>query len=108
MKNKILGVLKGKVTVEYYNYFAHGEPHVGTKISQQSLEDSATEIMNLIPLNSSVGGSLPINELDQLLYEVGTILEGWHQDGTAWTEYDEGVRNKVTEFRTKYTYRHDR
>jgi len=42
--------------------------------------------------------------LDQLLCEVSGIFDGWHSDGTHWTEYDEIVRKKIDEFRKKYTY----
>jgi len=26
---------------------------------------------------------------------VAQLLDGWHQDGTAWTEWDESVRNEL-------------
>jgi len=48
---------------------------------------------------------IPKAELDELLMWVSGILNGWHEDGTAWSEWDESVRNKVNEFRKKYTYR---
>lgn len=34
-------------------------------------------------------------ELKQTLHEVQQVLTGWHQDGTAWSDYDEQVRKKV-------------
>ncbi len=43
-------------------------------------------------------------ELDTLLCEVSGIFDGWHSDGTFWTEYDESIRKKIDEFRKKYTY----
>lgn len=43
-------------------------------------------------------------ELDTLLCEVEGIFDGWHSDGTAWTEYDESVRKRLMEFRLRYTY----
>ena len=32
-----------------------------------------------------------------LLIDVAQLLDGWHQDGTAWTEWDESVRQRVSE-----------
>lgn len=43
-------------------------------------------------------------ELDNLLCEVSGIFDGWHSDGTYWTEYDESIRKKIDEFRNRYTY----
>lgn len=31
-----------------------------------------------------------------LLTDVAQILDGWHNDGTAWSEWDEQVRQRVT------------
>ncbi len=45
-----------------------------------------------------------LKELDSLLCEVSGIFDGWHSDGTYWTEYDQSVRNKIDVFRKKYTY----
>lgn len=36
-------------------------------------------------------------ELRNLLCDVAQLLDGWHQDGTAWTEYDESIRKRVSE-----------
>ncbi len=33
---------------------------------------------------------------NQLLVDVAQLLDGWHQDGTAWTEWDESVRKRVS------------
>lgn len=35
--------------------------------------------------------------LRALLVDVAQIFDGWHQDGTAWTEHDESVRKRVSE-----------
>jgi len=35
------------------------------------------------------------DELRDLLVDVAQLLDGWHQDGTAWTEWDENVRRRV-------------
>lgn len=48
--------------------------------------------------------SIPTVQLDALLCEISGIFDGWHSDGTYWTEYDEGVRKRIDEFRKKYTY----
>lgn len=34
--------------------------------------------------------------LRQLLFEVCQLLDGWHNDGTAWTEWDESVRKRCS------------
>lgn len=44
------------------------------------------------------------SELDELLMWVTQILDGWHADGTAWSDWDESIRQKVIAYRTKYTY----
>lgn len=31
-----------------------------------------------------------------LLCDVSQLLDGWHNDGTAWTAHDESVRNRVS------------
>jgi hypothetical protein len=38
-----------------------------------------------------------IEKLKDLLCHVHQLLTGWHQDGTAWTEWDEDVRKRVLE-----------
>src|SRR6476660_4905613 len=44
------------------------------------------------------------SELEDLLYDVENIFDGWHSDGTAWTEWDESVRKRLLDFRVKHTY----
>jgi hypothetical protein len=39
--------------------------------------------------------------LDLLLFEISQVFDGWHSDGTAWSEYDESIRKRVTEYRVK-------
>lgn len=34
--------------------------------------------------------------LQDLLVDVAQILDGWHQDGTAWSEWDESVRKRIS------------
>lgn len=40
-------------------------------------------------------GSAFLCSLQDTLCEVAQLLDGWHQDGTAWSEWDESVRQKV-------------
>lgn len=44
------------------------------------------------------------NELDQLLFEITQIFDGWHSDGTAWSEYDEYVRQRIINFRRRMAF----
>jgi len=32
----------------------------------------------------------------ELLVRIAQIFDGWHQDGTAWTEWDESVRREMS------------
>jgi hypothetical protein len=34
--------------------------------------------------------------IEGVLCDVAQLLEGWHADGTAWSEWDESVRQRVT------------
>lgn len=34
-------------------------------------------------------------EVRNLLPDVGQLLDGWHADGTAWSQWDETVRQRV-------------
>lgn len=52
-------------------------------------KENATE-----PLPSSDG-------LSGLLCDVAQLLDGWHNDGTAWTEWDESVRQRVSEMQMR-------
>ena len=36
-----------------------------------------------------------------LLVDVNQLLDGWHNDGTVWTEWDEGVRKSVASLMQK-------
>lgn len=38
---------------------------------------------------------VPRATLGGLLVDVAQLLDGWHQDGTAWSEWDETVRRRV-------------
>jgi len=48
-----------------------------------------------------MGGRVPLmnsrDDLRHLLCDVAQLLDGWHQDGTAWSEWDESVRKRVVE-----------
>jgi hypothetical protein len=37
----------------------------------------------------------------QLMPDVSQLLDGWHADGTAWTEWDAGVRSAVSELQRR-------
>jgi len=37
-----------------------------------------------------------ICDLRDTLCKVAQLLDGWHQDGTAWSEWDESVRKDVS------------
>jgi hypothetical protein len=38
-----------------------------------------------------------ISELKILLTDIAQIFDGWHADGTVWSEWDESVRRRVSE-----------
>jgi hypothetical protein len=40
-------------------------------------------------------------DIESLLCEVAQVFDGWHQDGTAWSEYDESVRKRCAELQAK-------
>ena len=40
-------------------------------------------------------------ELPQLLSEIASIFKGWHSDGTAWSEYDQSVFEKLIAFQVR-------
>jgi hypothetical protein len=40
-------------------------------------------------------------DIESLLCEVSQVFDGWHQDGTAWSEYDESVRKRCAELQGK-------
>lgn len=42
------------------------------------------------------GGENVANELVGVLCDVAQVFDGWHADGTAWTEWDESVRRRVS------------
>lgn len=35
-----------------------------------------------------------LNATADVLVDVNQLLEGWHADGTAWSEWDESVRDR--------------
>lgn len=39
---------------------------------------------------------IPASDICELLTQVAMLLDGWHQDGTAWTVWDEEVRQAVS------------
>lgn len=65
-------------------------------------DEQMTEILNWFKKYEKT--KINHKELDELLMWVTGILDGWHADGTAWSKWDESIRQKVTEFRKKYTY----
>lgn len=42
-----------------------------------------------------------VSDLRSLLCDVAQLLDGWHNDGTAWTDWDESVRKRVSEWQSK-------
>lgn len=42
------------------------------------------------------------DEIKQTLYEVVCIFRGWHSDGTAWSEYDQSVLDKVLKLQKQF------
>ncbi len=40
-----------------------------------------------------------------LLCDVAQLLDGWHNDGTAWTEWDESVRRRVSDMQKRLNQR---
>jgi hypothetical protein len=42
------------------------------------------------------GCAVLVDEVITLLTDVAQLLDGWHNDGTAWSEWDEHVRQQVT------------
>jgi hypothetical protein len=39
-----------------------------------------------------------ISELQILLTDIAQIFDGWHADGTAWSEWDQSVRVRISGF----------
>lgn len=52
-------------------------------------------------LNHKIKEMKLIEELQTLLSDVHQLLTGWHSDGTAWSEWDEQVRNRVEKMQEK-------
>lgn len=40
-------------------------------------------------------------EIDSLLCDVAQLLDGWKADGTAWSPWDQSVRDRVTALRAR-------
>ncbi len=48
--------------------------------------------------NEATGAECPIcflDELDNLFCDLGQLLQGWHSDGTAWSEWDQSCWDKM-------------
>jgi hypothetical protein len=43
------------------------------------------------------GWAALVDDSINVLTDVAQVLDGWHNDGTAWSEWDEQVRTRVTE-----------
>ena len=39
---------------------------------------------------------IDVSTLGDLLCDVAQLLDGWHNDGTVWSEWDESVRQRVS------------
>lgn len=42
-----------------------------------------------------------VHEWQEVLCCVAQVFDGWHNDGTAWSEWDESVRKRVGELQQK-------
>lgn len=42
-----------------------------------------------------------VDEALDVLTDVAQLLDGWHNDGTAWSEWDEQVRKRVSQLQTR-------
>jgi hypothetical protein len=40
-------------------------------------------------------------EIDSLLCDVAQLIDGWKADGTAWTQWDQSIRDRVTALRSR-------
>ena len=58
------------------------------------------EVPTPTPETATISEELLI-ELDATLCCVAQLLDGWHNDGTAWSEWDESVRNDVSRVHRK-------
>ena len=41
-----------------------------------------------------------VEEAPNILCNVAQLLDGWHNDGTVWSEWDESVRKEVSRLQT--------
>lgn len=84
--------------------------------SVQSVGSVKLELGDIVEATTQSGGSLcrlgdacPYlvellalrDEVDRVLIDVSQLLDGWHCDGTAWSEWDETVRKRVSELHRK-------
>lgn len=44
-----------------------------------------------------------LHEILNLTPDIAQLMDGWHQDGTAWTEWDESVRSRLSEWHKRVT-----
>lgn len=47
--------------------------------------------------------SRDVSPLEHLLGHVSQLLDGWHNDGTAWSKWDEQVRIRVSNFQAAFS-----
>jgi hypothetical protein len=66
------------------------------KYSTKVAEVEAREAKMRAILGGATSNQL-ISDLKVLLVDVAQIFDGWHADGTPWSEWDESVRRRVTD-----------
>jgi hypothetical protein len=49
-----------------------------------------------------------LKDILNVLTNVAQLLDGWHNDGTCWSEWDESVRKDVSRIQTKLYHKLDK
>lgn len=50
---------------------------------------------------ATAGCAALVGESISVLTDVAQLLDGWHSDGTSWSEWDESVRQRVSTLQQK-------
>lgn len=48
-----------------------------------------------------------VSALENVLPNVAQLLDGWHQDGTKWSEWDEKVRQQLSQIIAIWCFKED-